>query len=79
MAEDTEKWRRTFELSQVEYDRYLEWRTTHYKQRHNGHAPYAGAAGGGLSFEFTPTGLGTCKVVKCMCGESASVTDFEDW
>jgi hypothetical protein len=39
----------------------------------------AGAIGGRLSFVFTPTGLGTCVSVKCICGEELDLTDSENW
>ena len=40
---------------------------------------YAGAIGGRLSYVFTPTGLGTCVTVKCICGEELDLTDSENW
>lgn len=55
------------------------WRVAHDAERHSGKHPYAGAIGGSLSYEFTPTGLGRTIVVRCICGEEFNATDFEDW
>ncbi len=39
----------------------------------------SGAIGGRLTYCFTPTGLGTITVIKCVCGEEINVTDFDSW
>lgn len=42
--------------------------------------PYYGAIGGGLSYSFTPTSLGTIIVVKeSLTGKELNVTDALDW
>ena len=42
--------------------------------------PYYGAMGGGLSYSFTPTSLGTIIVVKeSLTGKELNVTDALDW
>lgn len=42
--------------------------------------PYYGAIGGGLTYSFTPTSLGTVVVVKEMItGEEINLTDFDSW
>ena len=38
-----------------------------------------GAIGGRFTYEFTPTGLGVCAIVKCACGEAIDLTDVENW
>jgi hypothetical protein len=38
-----------------------------------------GAIGGRFTYEFTPTGLGTCVVVTCVCGAELNITDYRDW
>ncbi len=60
-----------FELTEEQYGKYEEW-ADHCDT-------YAGAIGGRLSFVFTPTGLGTCLQVKCICGEKLELTNTEDW
>lgn len=42
--------------------------------------PYYGAAGGGLTYSFTPTGLGVCLSVKeALTGEEINLTDYKSW
>ena len=42
--------------------------------------PYCGAIGGEISWEFTPTGLGDCCVVKhSVTGEELNLTDYNSW
>ena len=38
-----------------------------------------GAIGGGLSYIFTPTGIGESLKVKCICGEQIDLTDMDKW
>jgi len=38
-----------------------------------------GAIGGRLTYKFTPTGVGCCFVVECVCGESVDLSGYEDW
>lgn len=38
-----------------------------------------GAIGGGLTYTFTPTGLGIITKAVCACGANVDLTDFEDW
>lgn len=51
---------------------------------HDGTCPYAkrnaqGAAGGRLTFAFTPTGIGTAIEVICACGAKENITDYDSW
>jgi hypothetical protein len=42
--------------------------------------PYYGTIGGGLTYCFTPTGLGDIVVVReATTGEEINVTDYENW
>lgn len=42
--------------------------------------PYYGAIGGGLTYEFTPTGVGTIvKVKESSTGLELDLTDYESW
>ena len=38
-----------------------------------------GAAGGSLTYQFTPTGIGMATIVECACGQSVNITDYEQW
>jgi len=41
---------------------------------------YYGTIGGGYTFTFTPTGLGTVvKVKNCVTGEELDLTDYDSW
>jgi len=38
------------------------------------------AIGGHISYEFTPTSIGTGVVIKCsLCGEQENITDYSVW
>lgn len=41
--------------------------------------PYSGAIGGGLTYSFTPTGLGTIIKVKHSSGAELDLTFYEGW
>jgi hypothetical protein len=46
----------------------------------NGKYPYYGAIGGGLTYSFTPTALGTIvKVTHNYTNETLDVTDYAEW
>ena len=38
-----------------------------------------GAIGGGLTYSFTPNGIGVAMSVRCHCGESVNITDYDSW
>ena len=38
-----------------------------------------GAAGGTLTYSFTPTGLGMAIYARCACNEEVNLTDYESW
>lgn len=69
-----------FKLDPDEVARYKAWETEHIKNNHGGdHPDGMTAIGGAITFTFTPTGLGVIKHVKCACGESICLTNFENW
>ena len=63
--------RRGFGISEKEDKKIKEWQQKHEEEVH-GVKPdkilYRGAAGGGYTYEFYPTGIGTFGTVKCSCG-----------
>ncbi len=53
-------------------------RRKNLKLKTNNIEPYYGAIGGGLTYMFTPTGLGTIKtVVEAHTGEKLDLTDYD--
>lgn len=46
----------------------------------DGEYPYYGAIGGGLTYSFTPNGIGTTvKVKESITGKELDLTDYESW
>ena len=46
----------------------------------NGKYPYYGAIGGGITYQFIPTGLGNiCVVREAITQEELNITDFDSW
>ena len=43
-----------------------------------GHKKF-GAIGGGVTYHFSPTGLGVIQSVSCACGKELNLTDFDCW
>ena len=39
----------------------------------------AGAIGGRLTYQFTPTSLGQITVVRCLCGKEVNITNTDSW
>ena len=74
-----------FELTEKEYQKYLEWADTHEckfrikKEWMSKSLRYVGAIGGADTFCFTPTGLGTAVKVKCACGAEINLTNYDEW
>ena len=64
-----------FSMSDVEQASVEAWVEEHRQTCR----PYAGAIGGAISYEFTPTGLGVLVRVKCMCGANSDCTDTDGW
>lgn len=65
-----------FQVSQEEAAKAERWLSRHRCTVRTETPP---AAGGRVSYEFTPTGIGTVIVVRCACGKSKNVTDYEGW
>jgi len=62
-----------FELTEEQKKRVEEW-----FQEHKCDAD-PGSIGGKFSYIITPTGLGDCVMVKCLCGESIDLTNVDNW
>lgn len=63
-----EELHRGFGIDQDEADAIRAWQKEHEKKFHNGNS-YRGAIGGGYTYEFVPTSIGTIGTIKCSCGE----------
>jgi len=78
-----------FELDEGEQQRLQEWlgeielraaKISPDKIDPKSNRPYYGAIGGGLTFSFTPTGLGTVvKVTESLTKETIDLTDYGQW
>lgn len=49
-----------------------------FKNSKNG-IPKTGAIGGSLTYNFTPTSIGTVVMVSCACGHEMDLTDYGEW
>ena len=73
--------RHLFELTDDQYKMAIEWYKTHectIEVDEFGHKNM-GAIGGGMTFSFTPTGLGNIETVSCACGSKLNLTEFDKW
>lgn len=72
--------RACFQISQDEMTAYRDWEGKHLLEKHPTPASrYGGAAGGRVTWKFTPTGLGTFVSVVCnLCKEEKQLTNVED-
>ena len=66
LTEMEKNYYRGFPLSETEQKQIHEWIVNHENIYHGGYPCYHGASGGGYSYEFYPTGIGT--FAKCICG-----------
>lgn len=75
-----------FGMDDEESRRYRRWYDEHHKtcvyinyelahERGGGSA----AIGGCITFQFTPTGIGTVCSVRCACGVKIDCTDYDNW
>lgn len=75
----------TFTLTDEEDAKIAEWRTEHrpncdfYTEANGFPEIYVGAIGGGITYSFTPTGLGTITIARCACGAEIDVTNYDMW
>jgi len=78
-----------FELTDKQIEKFRQWRKD-LEQRMLASDPgldhlgigsvYYGAAGGGYTFSFTPTGLGDCvSVQEAFSKEELNLTDYDTW
>lgn len=65
---------RIFTLSDEQVSKALHWEITH-----NCTIVYAGAAGGKITYQFTPNSIGMVEKVVCVCGEEVDMTDYSEW
>ncbi len=64
-----------FTLSPKEVEKVIDWKANHPCKFVN----VTTAIGGKHTYEFTPTGLGTITIVRCSCGSSLNLTEYEGW
>jgi len=64
---------KNFELTDEQMEKWEEWKET-LPKLDEGHF---GAVGGGYSFEFTPTGIGTLVKAKRADGHEIDLTEWE--
>ena len=56
-----------FPLTERQYNRAIDWQRKHDSEVHSNPEGYHGASGGGFSYTFYPTGLGT--TCRCFCNQ----------
>ena len=64
----------TFRLNDLETKKAHE-----FCQKHKECSKHAGAVGGNITYEITPTGIGDIIKIKCLCGDSEDITDISSW
>lgn len=69
-----------FQINETQWKRINAW----FKELFPDGWPYSGAAGGRVTYCFTPTGLGPIVVVKCVLADNITVaeldvTEYEHW
>lgn len=68
---------RTFTLDASDMRRLNEWLAEHDKTCVFADRFKQGAAGGRLTYEFTPMSLGLVTKVLCACGDACDLTDWD--
>ncbi|MGN0437000.1 MAG: hypothetical protein ACI4F4_00635 [Lachnospiraceae bacterium] len=63
---------RGFPITKEENDGINNWIMDHEKKHKGGH----GVSGGKYTYEFTPTGIGTVGLIRCICGKSFCFRDL---
>ena len=58
-----------FGITKEENEIITEWIKKHNLKEHGSETVYYGAIGGGMTYIFTPTSIGTVCKIKCSCGE----------
>ena len=65
-----------FGITKEENKIITEWIKKHNLTKHGSETVYYGAIGGGMTYIFTPTSIGTVCKVKCSCGEEFCFRDL---
>ena len=73
--QDTEL-RNGFGITKEENNAITEWERKHNLEKHGSETVYCGAIGGGMTYIFVPTSIGTVCTVKCLCGEEFCFRDL---
>lgn len=73
--QDTEL-RNGFGITKEENNAITEWERKHNLEKHGSETVYYGAIGGGMTYIFVPTSIGTVCTVKCLCGEEFCFRDL---
>ena len=73
--QDTEL-RNGFGITKEENNAITEWERKHNLEKHGSETVYYGAVGGGMTYIFVPTSIGTVCTVKCSCGEEFCFRDL---
>lgn len=73
--QDTEL-RNGFGIVKEEKDAITEWIKNHNAKKHGSETVYHGSIGGGMTYIFIPTSIGTVCKVKCSCGEEFCFRDL---
>jgi hypothetical protein len=74
MIHKTEKARKSFVLSDIEYGNAIKFAEKHTR------CESRSAMSERFEYSFIPGGIGTVKVIKCLvCGIKENITDFDCW
>lgn len=75
-------WEFMFRVSAEQRAEANEWMCSHNKAKHGEttRAPrYSGAIGGAYTWCFTHTTIGMATLVKCSCGDSIDLSNYNEW
>lgn len=65
-----------FVITKEENNAIVEWKRKHNLEKHGSETVYYGAIGGGMTYIFVPTSIGTMGTVRCSCGEEFCFRDL---
>lgn len=65
-----------FGITEEENKTIKEWTKNHNAKKHGSETVYYGSIGGGMTYIFIPTSVGTVCKVKCSCGEEFCFRDL---
>lgn len=69
----------SFGLYEEQRKAIRDWMTSHDLIKHGGKTRQVGAIGGAFTYEFTPTSIGIVTTVRCSCGDTLDVSDYDQW